>query len=91
MVAYFRNCDESGKALVVDTITTITSQWLVVMPEACGGGGSGAQQAAHVLLFARQIDAAFGIGTAVFGLSQRLLPLTMCGNPNPDTGFYRGC
>ena len=33
-----------------------------------------------------------GLGTtAVFGISQRLLPLTMCGNPNPDASFDRGC
>ena len=29
--------------------------------------------------------------TAVFGISQRFLPPTMCGNPNPDASFDRGC
>ena len=43
--------------LIVDTITTTTSQRLVVMPEACRVG-SRAQQAAQVLLLAWQIDAA---------------------------------
>ena len=33
-----------------------------------------------------------GLGTtAVFGISQRLLPPTICGNPNPDASFDRGC
>ena len=32
-----------------------------------------------------------GLGTtAVFGRSQRLFPLTMCGTPNPDASFDRG-
>ena len=33
-----RNCEESGKALVADTITTTSSRRLVVIPEACRGG-----------------------------------------------------
>ena len=33
-----------------------------------------------------------GLGTtAVFGISQRLLPPTMCRNLNPDASFDRGC
>ena len=76
-------------ALIVDTITTTTSQRLVVMPEACPGGQQGT--ASSTGLVARLGDRRGLATTAVFGISQRLLPPTMCGNPNPDASFDRGC
>ena len=71
-----RNCEDCGKALVFDTITT-RSHRCVVMPEARAGGSRGTASSSTPVAW--QIDAAC---TAVFSVLQRLLPPAICGNPS---------
>ena len=73
-----RNCEKSSKALLVDTIT-IRSHRLDVMPEARAGGQRAATSYSTpgTCLTDRWMYCA-----AVFGLLQRLLPPTTCGNPS---------
>ena len=83
-------CATLQTALVVDTIAKTTPQRLVAMPEACRGGWRGtASSTGPVACLAdrRGLDTT----AVVFAISQRLLPPTMCGNPNPDASFDRGC
>ena len=63
-----RKYEDSGKALVADTIT-VRSHRYVVMADARGGGQRGRASSSTPV-------------ACCFGLLQRLLPLTTCGNPS---------
>ncbi|CAM9597897.1 unnamed protein product, partial [Laminaria digitata] len=84
---------ESSKALVVDTIATTRSQRLVVMPVRRAGVGSGAQQAAQVVLLTWQIDTALAL--LLFSAYQNACCLPRSAetrrDANPDASFGRGC